>query len=141
MLGDAHDAEDAVQDAWVRVHGALPRFLPGAPFDPWFFRILGNRCRTALAARARRHAVVAPGELPEHPVPPATPDDFSPLVHRALAQLPAEQREAFLLRHVEDLDYEAIAEATGVGLSAVRMRVKRACDQLRTLLAPEVTDG
>jgi RNA polymerase sigma-70 factor (ECF subfamily) len=44
------------------------------------------------------------------------------------------QREAFLLKHVEDLSYEEIAELTGVGVSALKMRVKRACDRLRELL-------
>jgi RNA polymerase sigma-70 factor (ECF subfamily) len=52
-----------------------------------------------------------------------------------LETLPAEQREAFLLRHVEDLSYEDISVVTGAGLSALRMRVKRACDTLRVRLA------
>ena len=56
------------------------------------------------------------------------------LIEEALIDLPARQREAFLMRHVEDLSYEDIAAATGVGLSALRMRVKRACDALRTRL-------
>ncbi len=56
----------------------------------------------------------------------------------ALEGLPAEQREAFLLRHVEDLSYEDMAVITGVRLSALRMRVKRACDTLRTRLKEEM---
>jgi len=48
--------------------------------------------------------------------------------------LPSEQREAFLLKHVEELTYEEIAELTGVSVSALKMRVKRACDGLRDLL-------
>ena len=52
----------------------------------------------------------------------------------ALDMLPAEQREAFLLRHVEGMGYEDIAAATGVGLSALKMRVKRAVDFLRERL-------
>jgi len=55
-------------------------------------------------------------------------------VRIGLETLPAEQREAFLLRHVEDLSYEDIAVITGAGLSALRMRVKRACDTLRIRL-------
>ncbi len=61
--------------------------------------------------------------------------DWAEEVRMVLDTLPAEQREAFLLRHVEDLSYEDIAAATGVGLSALRMRVKRACDTLRVRLA------
>jgi RNA polymerase sigma-70 factor (ECF subfamily) len=55
-------------------------------------------------------------------------------IERALSMLPAEQREAFLLKHVEELSYEEIAEMTGVSVSALKMRVKRACDALRDLL-------
>jgi RNA polymerase sigma-70 factor (ECF subfamily) len=60
--------------------------------------------------------------------------DWAEEVRVVLDSLPAEQREAFLLRHVEDLSYEDIAALTGVRLSALRMRVKRACDTLRARL-------
>lgn len=143
LLGDAHDAEEAVQDCWVRVHDALPRFIADAPFDPWFFRILANRCRSAQAKRGRFRAVIEVGNLPADAATPAATivDEWSGEVRRALARLPAEQREAFLLRHVEELEYEEIVAATGVGLSAVRMRVKRACDALRTMLDEAMTHG
>lgn len=55
-------------------------------------------------------------------------------VERALAALPVEQREAFLLKYVEEMSYEEMAEVTRVGISALKMRVKRACDGLRDLL-------
>ena len=55
-------------------------------------------------------------------------------IERALGMLPTEQREAFLLKHVEELSYEEIAKMTGVSVSALKMRVKRACDALRDLL-------
>lgn len=139
MLRTREDAEEAVQDTFVRVHDHLPRFRDDAPFDPWFFRILGNRCRTMLARRKRHHAVIAYGELP----PDATSDvrtdpvsdhGFAHEVRRALADLPPEQREAFLLRHVNDMDYEAMTIVTGAKGSTLRMRVKRAIDTLRTAL-------
>ena len=66
--------------------------------------------------------------------------DWAEEVRRVLDTLPSEQREAFLLRHVEDLSYEDIAAITGAGLSALRMRVKRACDALRVRLT-EVEHG
>lgn len=135
MVGNSEDAEEAVQDTFVRVYDNLARFRDDAAFDPWFFRILANRCRTLLAKRKRRYAVIEYGELPSHAATPAsTTGEFAAEIQFVLAQLPAEQREAFLLRHVEDMDYEAIAAVTGVGLSAVRMRVKRACDALRIQL-------
>jgi len=51
-----------------------------------------------------------------------------------LSMLPTEQREAFLLKHVEELSYDEMAEMTGVSVPALKMRVKRACDGLRDLL-------
>ena len=51
-----------------------------------------------------------------------------------MAKLDDGQREAFLLKHVEELSYEEMAESTGVGVSALKMRVKRACDRLRVML-------
>jgi RNA polymerase sigma-70 factor (ECF subfamily) len=55
-------------------------------------------------------------------------------------QLDADQREAFLLKHVEDLGYEEMSEITGVGVSALKMRVKRACERLRGLLQEVQSD-
>jgi RNA polymerase sigma-70 factor (ECF subfamily) len=52
-------------------------------------------------------------------------------IGRALATLPADQREAFLLKHVEELSYEEMAELTGTTVPALKMRVSRACDRLR----------
>ena len=55
-------------------------------------------------------------------------------IDRAVAQLDDDQREAFLLKHVEDLTYEEMTAITGAGESALKMRVKRACERLRELL-------
>ena len=52
-------------------------------------------------------------------------------IDQALATLPVDQREAFVLKHVEELEYEEMAAVTGAGVSALKMRVKRACDRLR----------
>jgi RNA polymerase sigma-70 factor (ECF subfamily) len=136
MLANDQDAEEAVQDAFVRVYENFARFREDARFDPWLFRILANRCRTLLA-RSRRHRELI--EYGEVPVTAAAPEEefgaeWVEEVRVVLDSLPAEQREAFLLRHVEDLSYEDIAALTGVRLSALRMRVKRACDTLRARL-------
>lgn len=136
MLGPTADAEDAVQDSFVRVWRALPRFRVGAPFDPWFFKILGNRCRTVLEKRKRDTTEPLDADV-QAVAPMADPYQLDE-VYRILDGLPAEQREAFLLYHVEGLSYEEIAQVTGAGLSALRMRVKRAMDTLRARLL-EVT--
>lgn len=143
MLGNREDAEEAVQDAFVRVYQSLPRFREDARFEPWLFRILANRCRTLMAKRRRHDVVIEYGVVPDRPAPPTEvlERDWTEEIHRVLATLPAEQREAFLLRHVEDMAYEDMAAVTGVGLSALRMRVKRACDLLRARLSEVNVDG
>lgn len=143
MLGNREDAEEAVQDAFVRVYHSLGRFRDDARFEPWMFRILANRCRSLLEKRRRHAAVIHYGEVPErYQAAPTNGEDrdWTEEIHRVLETLPAEQREAFLLRHVEDMAYEDIAAVTGVGLSALRMRVKRACDVLRARLAEVIGD-
>jgi RNA polymerase sigma-70 factor (ECF subfamily) len=139
MLGEEEDAEEAVQDTFMRVYDHLGQFRPDARFEPWLFRILANRCRTVRERRRRRESLVTTGELPAVAAEAtATSQDLLEEVEAALEELPTEQREAFLLRHVEDLSYEDMAVITGVRLSALRMRVKRACDTLRTRLKEEM---
>jgi RNA polymerase sigma-70 factor (ECF subfamily) len=137
MLADRSDAEEAVQDTFVRVYRALPDYREQDAFEPWLFRILANRCRTA-GARHRRHAqIIEYGEVPERPNGRRDENAGAALreeINLALGGLPVEQREAFLMRHVEDLSYEEMAIATGAGISALKMRVRRACDALRLRL-------
>jgi len=141
MVGNREDAEEAVQDTFVRVYHNLGRFRDDARFEPWMFRILANRCRTVLEKRRRHSVVIQYGDVPDRIG--ATSEggrDWTEEVYKVLDTLPAEQREAFLLRHVEDMAYEDIAAVTGVGLSALRMRVKRACDALRARLTEVMRD-
>jgi RNA polymerase sigma-70 factor (ECF subfamily) len=144
MLGDVADAEEVVQDVFVRAFRSLPRYDRRDRFRGWLLRILVNRCRSAGARRARRRELAARyGVLrEERPVQPGAEDGLGlrEELARALGRLPREQREAFLLRHVEELSYEEIARLTGVGVSALKMRVKRAGDRLRELLR-EVIHG
>jgi len=145
MLGNRSDAEEAVQDSFVRLHRAFSRYREQDAFDPWFFRILANRCRTA-SARSRRHAsLVDYGDVPDvADREPARQHDaalaWRAEIEAALQRLPRDQREAFLMRHVEALSYEDMAEATGAGVSALKMRVKRACDALRARLTEDFDD-
>ena len=145
MLGSRADAEEAVQDSFVRLHRAFPTYREQDAFDPWFFRILANRCRTA-SARSRRHAeLVQYGDVPDVAVRDGGPQHDAAIAWReaiegALHTLPVEQREAFLMRHVEALSYEDMSSATGAGVSALKMRVKRACEALRGRLEGELHD-
>jgi RNA polymerase sigma-70 factor (ECF subfamily) len=137
MLGDRSDAEDAVQEAFLRAHRALATYDARLPFRTWLFAILINRCRTAMAQRARRERRIVNDEAALALAPNG--DERQSLEMRdeiewAVAALVSEQREAFLLRHVEGLSYEEMAQATGAGVSALKMRVKRAGERLKALL-------
>ena len=139
MLGERADAEEAVQDAFVRVWRALPDYEDRERFGGWLYRIVVNCCRTLASRRQRRGQVVVTDETLVASAGSAAsePDDgsWSEEVARALARLPEAQREAFLLHHVEELSYEEMSVITGRGISALKMRVSRACDRLRELLA------
>ena len=140
LLGNSEDAEETVQDAFVRAYRALGRYEEREQFAPWLTRILVNRCRTAMTRRVRHVKTFVDDE--QAIAGAATRDGadggmWRAEVERALAALPAEQREAFVLKHVEELEYEAMAEITGAGVSALKMRVKRARERLRVLLGGE----
>jgi RNA polymerase sigma-70 factor (ECF subfamily) len=138
QLGDPADAEEAVQDALVRAYRALPRCAQPERFGAWVFQILVNRCRTAGARRGRRERLFRDdaGALRAASVPAAAEAAaWRGAIAWALARLDTEQREAFLLKHVEELSYEEMAELTGAGVSALKMRVKRAREHLQVLLA------
>lgn len=137
MLGDAADAEEVVQEAFLRAYRALPRCRQPDRFGAWLLRILANRCRTARARRLRREQFVLLDDAAVGMASVPHPEDrnaWREEIAAALARLAPEQREAFLLKHVEELGYEEMAEITGAGVSALKMRVKRACERLRDLL-------
>lgn len=142
MLGGRHDAEDATQEALLRAYRALATYDPTSSFRTWLFAILVNRCRTALLQKSRYVRRVVTDEDMMSSV--AGGDDAAATelrieIERAVAQLDPDQREAFLLKHVEQLGYEEMSAVTGAGVSALKMRVKRACERLQELLG-EVND-
>jgi RNA polymerase sigma-70 factor (ECF subfamily) len=135
-LGERADAEDAVQMTFLRAYSALNRYEEQSRFGAWLFSILTNECR-AIANRERRHAkyiVTDEAALSRALAPEAREGDASERLTQALVTLEPLIREAFLLRHVEGQSYEEMMMITGAGESALKMRVKRACDALRILL-------
>ncbi|HEX9563372.1 MAG TPA: RNA polymerase sigma factor [Gemmatimonadaceae bacterium] len=137
MLGSVEDAEDATQETFLRAHRALARYDGSTEFRTWLISILLNRCRTMLRSHGRRSAViVADDRAVASAAARSLLDDemLRDAIERAVARLEPAQREAFLLRHVEQLSYEEMHQATGVGISALKMRVQRACDRLQGLL-------
>ena len=137
LLGNESDAEEALQDAFTLAYRSLERCRQPERFAAWLFRILVNRCRTLATRRGRHEKHRAPLEAADaigvsHPAEQAMHREE---IHRGLARLMPEQREAFLLKYVEELSYEEMAEVTGAGESALKMRVKRAGERLRDLLS------
>jgi RNA polymerase sigma-70 factor (ECF subfamily) len=140
LMGNDADAEEVLQDTFLRAFHALDRYENRERFGAWLLRILINRARTVNARSRRRdrlfrERVHETGEWTEPSVPhPAERAALREEMQRALAQLSDDQRETFLLHYVEELSYEEISEITGIGISALKMRAKRACERLRVLL-------
>ena len=136
MLGDRLDAEEALQDAFLRAYRSLATCSQPDRFGAWLFAILVNRCRTARSRRWRRERMLSAEPVAEvaAPVDSAESLAWREEIRQALGRLRVEQREAFLLKHVEGMSYEEMATLTGVRESALRMRVKRASDRMRELL-------
>ncbi len=144
-LGLREDAEDAVQEALVRAYRALRRGRAPREFRPWLLGIVLNRCRSH-AQRSRRRRLLFerwwarqdPEAFRVQPADGAGGDgDLDPKLKAALAALRPKLREAFLLKHVEQLRYEEMAEITGASVSALKMRVKRASDQVLAMLTED----
>lgn len=137
MLGNHDDADEALQSAFVRAFRALAQCRDPDRFGAWLYHIVANECRSKATMRGRRERRFVRDEgalelaLAEHP---AESDAMREEIECAIGQLEVDQREAFLLKHVEGLSYEEMAAITGAGTSALKMRVKRACDRLRELL-------
>ena len=137
MLGEVSDAEDVTQETFFRAYRALKRYDDSTVFRTWLMAILINRCRSARLYGARRQARV---QIDPDSVDRASvrshgyPIETRATLEWALAQLDGDQREAFLLKHVEELEYDEMTAVTGASVSALKMRVKRACDRLRELL-------
>ena len=137
MLGSRDDADDALQSAFVRAFRSLKQCREPNRFGAWLYQIVVNECRTLGARRTRREQRLVRGsdELEQVLIDlPGSGSTHAEEIQRALDQLPVEQREAFVLKHVEELSYEEMTRVIGASESALKMRVKRACGRLRELL-------
>lgn len=136
FLHSASDADEVLQDVFVRADRAIRKGTRPDRLEAWLFRITVNRCRT----RRRRWWPFVSGAAAETALDrAATSSDDNILAWReeinlALARLSPALREAFLLKHVEGLEYDEMAAITGASVSALKMRVARACEQLRARL-------
>ena len=144
ILGTKEAAEDAVQDAYIRIaHPAVPHAMPEHPRG-WMFRVLRNLCIDRLRSRkSRLRVVTSDGEietLSQHLSVHRTPEtellssDALERVARAMDAMPEDQSEVLSLYAVEGLSYREIATIIGVPVGTIRSRLNRARQSLRTLV-------
>ena len=140
VLGTREDAEDAVQESFLRAYRHLTRYEERERFTGWLFRILVNQCRTILARRRRGESSLPDGAAAATAWDEDAAEDAErgEMLRRALTRLDPLQREAVLLRYSAGLSYDEMAAATGAGVSALKMRVTRACARLRAMLGESI---
>jgi RNA polymerase sigma-70 factor (ECF subfamily) len=153
LLGAGADAEDVVQEAFVKAYAALGGLRPGAPFRPWFLRIVANETRNLHRASGRRSARERRAWQRSERLLLATPDDPADAalaserragIVRGLARLSATQREVVTCRYLLDLDEAETAAVLGWPRGTVKSRLHRALRRLQASLdeVPEATrDG
>lgn len=151
-LRESADADEAVQDAFVKSYLHLGTFREDLPFEVWFTRILINGCLDRLKARRRRERWMAPPPTdamgverdPAEYLPSRgpSPEDLVLKGERqeqlsvALAKLPERQRLIFMLSHFDGRSSREVSAMTGLNESTVRVHLFRAIRRLRSLLSP-----
>ena len=140
LCGNAADAEEATQDAFVKAHAALGRFRAGAPLRPWLLTIAANEARNRRRASGRREhlALRAGRELPLAAAPSsealALTADRDAGLRAAIARLGGADREVLWLRYFAGLSEDEAAAALGCRRGTVKSRTSRALGRLRAEL-------
>jgi RNA polymerase sigma-70 factor (ECF subfamily) len=138
ILGDAPDAEDAVQDTLVRAIRGRYLFRADMSFDRWFYGILRNRCRDELRRRGREHPDASDGSLISDR-PPADEElerrEETDSLANALRTLPVCDQELLALRFGRGLRLSDVAAICGLTLESAKKRCQRVLDALRRRLA------
>ena len=145
-LRDAHDADEAVQDAFVKVFTHITSYREELPFEVWFTRILVNGCLDLRKSRARRLRWIVPTLASPERTPSDPPSlDQSPEqrlvsaerakeIAAAVEQLPDRQRTVFTLCHIAEQSTSEVSQALGLSEATVRVHLFRAVRKLRRML-------
>jgi RNA polymerase sigma-70 factor (ECF subfamily) len=156
MTGNEHDAEEVVQDAFLRAYRRLDQFESRANFGTWLYRICANCAldqMRKLRGESLRVEPPAPEDLesvgPLDTTPSSDPGperlalsgEVGAQVRAAMESLSRMERMAFVLRHVEGLALEEIAQALGLNLGATKNSIFRAVQKLRRHLEPLVSEA
>jgi RNA polymerase sigma-70 factor (ECF subfamily) len=144
LLGDADQAADATQDAFIHAYDAIARFRGGV-FRSWLLRITANASYDILRRLQRRPTTTLPdpeeggAELPDadapNPVMEAGRSELYRHLDVALHRLPVDQRTAVVLCDVYGMDYHEVAEATASAIGTVKSRIHRGRLRLRELMS------
>jgi RNA polymerase sigma-70 factor, ECF subfamily len=149
FVSDAAEAEDVAQEAFLKAYRALPSFRGESAFYTWLYRIAINTAKNALVSNRRRpvdfdldlqdpeqydrHARLKEGDTPEGVL---LTEEIRQTVSEAMEQLPEDLRTAIVLRELEGLSYEEIAEAMDCPVGTVRSRIFRAREAIDRKLKP-----
>jgi RNA polymerase sigma-70 factor (ECF subfamily) len=144
IAGRHEDAEDVVQETFVRAYRQLDRFEARANFSTWLYRIGFNCAIDYVRARRHREVSSAPEVLSEMAPPspePSTEDvvyggQISERVHEVLADLTDQERAAFVMRHFHGSSIEEICSSLEIGPNAAKHAVFRAVKKMRAALRP-----
>ena len=141
-----HDAEDLVQEAYLRAYKFFDRFR-GEDGRPWFLAVVRNTCYTWLKQHHGHdptasfdEAIHSPGSDALDPEKQFQRKATRELLHEALEELPPEFREVVILRELEGCSYREIATIVGVPLGTVMSRLTRARDRLQQCLPPRLSE-
>jgi RNA polymerase sigma-70 factor (ECF subfamily) len=149
FVNDAAEAEDVAQEAFLKAYRALASFRGDSAFYTWLYRIAINTAKNALVSQRRRpvdfdldlqdpeqydrHAKLKEADTPEGVL---LTDEIRSVVEEAMEQLPEDLRTAIVLRELEGLSYEEIAEAMDCPVGTVRSRIFRAREAIDKKLKP-----
>ena len=151
MTGNSEDAADMAQEAFIKAYNSLTAFRGDSKFSVWLYRIVSNVCLDFLRSRSRKQTVSLStenddGEEVELDIADETHSPEQLLdrsltrdaVRRGLAALPPDHREILLLREIQGLSYEEIADVLGLEAGTVKSRIFRARKKLCSFL---IKDG
>lgn len=131
MLGQQQDAEDAVQDTFMKLYRGLHGFQRGARFSSYLFRILLNSCTDIL--RKRKKTIIREFDDALHSGPPSH-EEINHSLAQMVGMLPPRMKICFTLSAVEQFTYEEIAEILSISMGSVKSNIHRARQKLRAWL-------
>ncbi|MFL5714293.1 MAG: RNA polymerase sigma factor [Chloroflexota bacterium] len=141
ILRDFHAAEDATQQALVRIWRKLPSLSDIDKFDAWSYRVLVNECYAAGRRDRRRPTLLVVDESDALSVDDAQAVADRDMLERAFLRMPAEQRAVLTLVYYLELDHAEIADILGVPIGTVKSRAFNGRNALRAALEADLREG